>query len=159
MPVRASSVNQIIRMKLKNTAETSVLVGLYVVFQLALLGSLLSTRSESPSQLKSCGHGISWVPLHVYLSAIVSLSTIVALAFAFITETQLDFIQRRLLLSQKASSGGLISTGDEDTESGRSPCSCSLSYKDYFSPYRLALCVYVLVSFVHIFNISRRLLC
>nr|ABR16726.1 unknown [Picea sitchensis] len=146
------SNNQIIRIKLKSAADTSVLVGVYVVFQLAVLGSLLSTHSHSPSQTKSCGHGIWWVPPHVYLSALACISTIVALSFAFITETHLDFIQRRLLLLQNVS-------GDEDIEGGRPPCSCSLSYKDYFSAYRLALFVNVLVFPVIILNTSRRLLC
>lgn len=159
MAVCAPSLNQISRMKLKNTTETSVLVGVYVVFQLAVLGSLLNTYSDSPSQQhESCGNGISWVPLHVYLSAFVSLSTLLALASAFITETHLDFTQRRQILLQN-SSGTLISTNDEGIASGRSPGSGSLSYKDYFSPYRVALCVYVLVSFVHLFNTSRRLFC
>nr|ABK26774.1 unknown [Picea sitchensis] len=147
------SINQISQMKSKSTTETSVLLGVYIVFQLAVLGSLLSTHSDSPSpsQLKSCGHGFSWIPLHVYLSALACLSTLLAFTFAFISETHLDFTQRRLLLLQNVS-GGLVSTGDEDRESGRSPCSCSLSYKDYFSPYRLALSIYVLVFFVNIFN-------
>nr|ABK25899.1 unknown [Picea sitchensis] len=144
--------NQNIRIKMKSGVNTSVLVGVYVVFQLSLLGFLLRTHAHSPSQLKSCGHGISWVPPHVYFSALACLSTIVALSFAFITETQLDFIQRRLLLLQNVS-------GDEDIEGGRPPCSCSLSYKDYFSAYRLALSVHVLVFPVLIFNTSRRLLC
>lgn len=159
MSVCAPSLNQISRMKLKNTTETSVLVGVYVVFQLAVLGSLLNTYSQSLSHPNSCGNGISWVPLHVYLSAFVSLSTLLALASAFITETHLDFTQRRQILFQN-SSGTLISTNDEGIASGRSPGSAgSLSYKDYFSPYRVALCVYVLVSFVHLFNTSRRLFC
>lgn len=153
------SIRKMSRRKLKNTTETYVLLGVYIVFQLAVLGSLLNTYSDSPSQQhKSCGNGISWVPLHVYLSAFVSLSTLLALASAFITETHLDFTQRRQILFQN-SSGTLISTNDEGIANGRSPGSGSLSYKDYFSPYRVALCVYVLVSFVHLFNTSRRLFC
>lgn len=155
-----SSINQIIRMKSRSAGHTSVLVAVYVVFQLAVLGSLLSSHSHSPSQQKSCGNGIWWVPPHVYLSAVACLSTILALAFAFITETHLDFIQRRLLPLQNVS-GDLKSTGIEDIEGGRPPCSClcSLRYNDYFSAYRLALFVHVLAFPVLIFNTSRRLLC
>lgn len=155
--VSGPSINRIIRMKSKSSGDTSVLVGVYVVFQLAVLGSLLSTHSHSPSQPNSCD-GIAWVPPHVYLSAVACLSAIVALVFAFITETHLDFIQRRLLLLQNVS-GDLMNTGDEDVEGGRPPCSCSLSFKDYFSAYRLAISVNVLVFPVLIFNTSRRLLC
>lgn len=154
-----SSINQIIRMKSKSTADTSVLVGVYVVFQLAVLGSLLRSHSRSPSQPpKSCGNGIWWVPPHVYLSGVACLSTIFALAFAFITETHLDFIQRRLFPSQNVS-GDLKSTGDEDIEGGCPPCSCSLRYKDYISSYRVALFVHVLVFPLLIFNTSRHLFC
>jgi len=137
-----------------------VLVVVYVVFQLAALQSLLSTQSHSPppSQRKSCGHGISWVPPQLYLSVLACLSTLLALASAFITETHLNFIQRQLLFTQNVS-GDLISKGDEDIERGGSPCSCSLSYKDYLSLYRVALSINLLVFPIIIFNTSRRLLC
>ena len=158
MSICAPSVNQIMRLQLKNTTETSMLYLVYVVFQLAVLGSLLNIYSDYPSHHKSFGNDISWVPLHVYLSAFVSLSTFLAPASTLITETHLDFIKIWETLLKNAS-GGLISTEDEDIASGRSPCSGSLSYKDYFSPYRVSLSVYVLVSFVHLFNTSRRLLC
>jgi len=164
MPFSGPSINQTIRMKLKNSADTSVLVGVYVVFQLAALRSLMVTNSNStspspsPSQLKSCGYGISWVPPQVYLSVLACISALLALALTFRTETHLDFIQRRLLLTQNVS-GDLTSTGDGDIENRPFPSSCSLNYKDYFSIYRLALSINLLVFPVIIFNTSRRLLC
>lgn len=154
-------INHITRIKLKSAPDTSALVALYVVFQLALLGFLLRTHAHShPHGPNSCGHGISWLPPHVYLSALACISTVAALSFAFITETHLDFIKLRLLLLQNGS-GNLISSGDEDIEGGGVPCSCScsVSYKDYFSAYRLALCVHVLLFPILVFNTSSRLLC
>jgi hypothetical protein len=55
-------INQIIQMKLKSTTNMFALIGVYVVFKLIMLGSLLTTHSHSctptHSQLKSCGNGI-----------------------------------------------------------------------------------------------------
>lgn len=91
MPFCSPSIKKMSRRKLKNTTETYVLLGVYIVFQLAVLGSLLSIHSDnpSPSQLQSCGHGNSWVPLHIYSG--LHMSKLLHMSYACLVDCFFSF--------------------------------------------------------------------
>jgi hypothetical protein len=78
MPFCSPSIKKMSRRKLKNTTETYVLLGVYIVFQLAVLGSPLSIHSDNP-----------WVPLHIYSG--LHMSKLLHMSYACLVDCFFSF--------------------------------------------------------------------